>query len=114
MTSFVDLDVGRPGWLLGLVPGSSGAAVTAWLAAQPELWREGVEVVAVDPAAPFALAVRRLLPTATIVVDHWHLVRLANRWSPRCGSGSPGNSSTGAAARPTRRGRISGCSPSTT
>ena len=32
-----------------------------------------------DPSAPFAAAARRLLPQATIVVDHWHLVRLANQ-----------------------------------
>lgn len=79
MTSFVDLDVGRPGWLLGLVPGRSGAAVQTWLAAQPPAWRAGIEVVALDPSAPFAAAIRRLLPQATIVVDHWHLVRLANQ-----------------------------------
>ena len=79
MTSFVDLDTGRPGWLLGLVPGRSGAAVQTWLAAQPQAWRDGIEVVALDPSAPFAAAVRRLLPQATIVVDHWHLVRLANQ-----------------------------------
>jgi len=78
MTSFVDLDVGRRGWLLGLVPGRSGAAVEAWLATQPRTWRDGIEVVALDPSAPFAAAIRRLLPQATIVVDHWHLVRLAN------------------------------------
>ena len=79
MTSFVDLDLGRPGWLLGLVPGRSGAAVEGWLAAQPAAWRAGIEVVALDPSAPFAAAIRRLLPHATIVVDHWHLVRLANQ-----------------------------------
>lgn len=79
MTSFVDLDAGRPGWLLGLVVGRSGAAVQPWLAAQPEQWRHGIEVVALDPSAPFAAAVRGLLPQATIVVDHWHLVRLANQ-----------------------------------
>jgi transposase len=79
MTSFVDLDVGRPGWLLGLVPGRSGAAVESWLVNQPQTWRDGVEVVALDPSAPFAAAIRRLLPQATIVVDHWHLVRLANQ-----------------------------------
>lgn len=79
MTSFVDLDVDRPGWLLGLVPGRSGAAVETWLAARPQPWRDGIEVVAVDPSAPFAAAVRRLLPQATLVVDHWHLVRLANQ-----------------------------------
>jgi transposase len=79
MTSFVDLDLGRPGWLLGLVPGRSGAAVEGWLAAQDPAWRDGIEVVALDPSAPFAAAIRRLLPQATLVVDHWHLVRLANQ-----------------------------------
>ncbi|MBA2638389.1 MAG: transposase [Nocardioidaceae bacterium] len=79
MTSFVDLDLGRPGWLLGLMPGRSGATVTAWLEARDQAWRDGIEVVALDPSAPFAAAVRRLLPTVTIVVDHWHLVRLANQ-----------------------------------
>ncbi|MEJ7698106.1 MAG: transposase [Pyrinomonadaceae bacterium] len=36
-------------------------------------------MVALDPSAPFAAAIRRLLPQATIVVDHFHLVRLANQ-----------------------------------
>ena len=36
-------------------------------------------MVALDPSAPFAAAIRRLLPQATIVVDHGHLVRLANQ-----------------------------------
>src|SRR5512135_1392667 len=79
MTSFVDLDTGRPGWLLGLVPGRSGAAIEAWLAAPPQSWWDGIEVVALDPSAPFAAAIRRALPQATLVVDHWHLVRLANQ-----------------------------------
>lgn len=79
MTSFVDLDLGRPGGLLGLTPGRSGAAVEGWLAQQSMSWRAGVEVVALDPSAPFASAIRRALPQATIVVDHWHLVRLANQ-----------------------------------
>jgi len=57
----------------------SGAVVQAWLAAQPESWRDGIEVVTLDPSAPFAVAIRRVLPRATIVVDHWHLVRLANQ-----------------------------------
>ncbi len=78
MTSFVDLDLGRPGGLVGLTPGRSGAAVEAWLAQQSAEWRAGIEVVALDPSAPFAAAIRRALPGATIVVDHWHLVRLAN------------------------------------
>src|SRR5512135_1447161 len=79
MTSFIDLNTGRPGWLLGLVPGRSGAAVESWLAKQPQAWRDRIEVVALDPSAPFAAAVHRLLPAATIVVDHFHLVWLANQ-----------------------------------
>ncbi len=78
MTSFVDLDPTHPAGLLGLAPGRSGAAVQGWLAAQSEQFRAGIEVVAVDPSAPFAAALRRLLPHATLVVDHWHLHRLAN------------------------------------
>jgi len=53
--------------------------VEAWLGQESAEWRAGIAVVALDPSAPFAVAVRRALPSATIVVDHWHLVRLANQ-----------------------------------
>ena len=79
MTSFVDLDCGHPCWLLGLAAGRSGAVVVAWLETLPQEWRDQVEVVALDPSAPFAAAIRRALPNATIVVDHFHLVRLGNQ-----------------------------------
>ena len=79
MTGFVDLDVDRLGWLLGLVSGRFGAAGQTWLGAQPQAWRDGIAVVAVDPPAPFAAAIRRLLPQARMVVDHWHLGWLANQ-----------------------------------
>ena len=78
MTSFVDLDPAHPGGLLGLAPGRSGASVRGWLALQTPEFRAGIEVVAVDPSAPFAAALRDVLPHATLVVDHWHLHRLAN------------------------------------
>ena len=78
MTSFVDLDPAHPGGLLGLAPGRSGAAVTGWLDRQSSTFRDGIEVVAIDPSAPFAAALRRTLPDARLVVDHWHLHRLAN------------------------------------
>ncbi len=45
---------------------------------QDPAFREAVEVVAIDPSAPYAAGLRRALPGARIVVDHWHLVRLAN------------------------------------
>ncbi len=78
MTSFVDLDPAHPGGLLGLAPGRSGSSVRGWLSLQSQAFRDGIEVVAVDPSAPFAAALRDVLPHATLAVDHWHLHRLAN------------------------------------
>jgi len=79
MTSFVDLDCTQPRWLLGLAAGRSGAVVVAWVESLPQAWRDQVKIVALDPSAPFASAIRRVLPDAVIVVDHFHLVRLANQ-----------------------------------
>jgi len=45
--------------------------------------RDGIEVVAIDPSAPFAATIRRALPDAWLVVDHWHLHRLANQMLTR-------------------------------
>lgn len=77
-TGFVDL-AGDQG-LLGLREGRSGAAVVAWLSERTSQFRAGVEYVAIDPAAPYAAAIRTpgLLPNATLVVDHFHLVKLGN------------------------------------
>lgn len=78
MTSFVDLDPARPAGILGLAPGRSGTSVTGWLDLQSQEFRDGITVVAVDPSAPFAAALRKALPQAELVVDHWHLDKLAN------------------------------------
>jgi hypothetical protein len=77
-TGFVDLD-GDQG-LLGQRTGRTGAAVIGWLQARSPEFREAVEFVAIDPAAVYASAMRTpgLLPNATIVVDHFHLVKPAN------------------------------------
>lgn len=56
----------------------TSAAVTGWIKARSELWRAGVQVVAIDPSAAYRAAVQAALPNATIVADHFHLVRLAN------------------------------------
>jgi transposase len=76
-TGFVDLE-GAQG-LLGQVRGRSSKDVVAWLAQRSPQWRAGVRVVAIDPAAPYAHAVRVALPDARIAVDHFHLVALANQ-----------------------------------
>lgn len=77
-TGFVDLS-GDQG-LLGQREGRTGAAVIDWLSERGEEFRASVEYVAIDPAAVYAAAIRTpgLLPNATIVVDHFHLVKLAN------------------------------------
>ena len=51
-----------------------------WLSERSAAFREGVKYVAIDPTAAYASAVRTpgLLPNATLVVDHFHLVKLAN------------------------------------
>ena len=64
MTSFVDLDPAHPGGLLGLAPGRSGASVRGWLGLQSQAFRDGIDVVAIDPSAPFARALRDQLPNS--------------------------------------------------
>lgn len=76
-TGFVDLAGGQG--LLGQVTGRTAAAVTGWLAARSEAWRAAVEVVVIDPHAGYRKAIREALPHATVVVDHFHLVALANK-----------------------------------
>jgi transposase len=77
-TGFVDL-AGEQG-LLGQREGRTSAAVIDWLSKRSDEFRAGVQFVAIDPAAVHASAIRTpgLLPNATIVVDHFHLVKLAN------------------------------------
>jgi len=75
MTTLVDTDTGR---VLGVVDGRDSAGVGAWLAARSQAWRDGVEVVAIDPSAAFRKALREQLPSAAVSVDAFHLVKLAN------------------------------------
>jgi transposase len=82
-TGFVDL-AGDQG-LLGQREGRTSQAVVDWLSEQSQQLREGILFVAIDPAAVYAKAVGHcdehgnlLLPNARLVVDHFHLVKLAN------------------------------------
>ena len=78
LTSFVDCSSDGPGSLLGLAPGRSGGCVKDWLAAQSEAFRNQIDIVVIDPSAPYASGIRAALPDARIAVDKWHLVALAN------------------------------------
>jgi transposase len=76
-TNFTDLC--GDGRLLGQVAGRTGAAVTGWLDDRGKDWKDQVRFVAIDPCAVYRSAITRALPDAVIVVDHFHLVRLANQ-----------------------------------
>jgi transposase len=79
LTSFVDCSRDGPGSLLGLAPGRTGACVKDWLGEQSDAFRKKIEIVVIDPSAPYASGVRTALPDALIAVDGWHLVALANQ-----------------------------------
>jgi transposase len=76
-TGFVDLH-GCQG-LLGQAEGRTSATVTGWLLLRSKAFRDAVHYVVIDPAASYRAAITpELLPNAQLVVDHFHLVKLAN------------------------------------
>ncbi len=75
VTGFVDIIGGR---LLDIVAGRSARVVEDWLAARSEDWLAGVHTVAIDPHRGYANGVAEKLAHATLVVDPFHAVRLAN------------------------------------
>ncbi|MGD7708330.1 ISL3 family transposase [Microlunatus sp. Y2014] len=79
MTSFVDCSTTGSGSLLGLTPGRSGLCVKDWLGEQTAEFRDRIEIVVIDPSAPYASGIRATLPDARIAVDKFHLVQLANQ-----------------------------------
>jgi transposase len=76
-TGFVDA-LGAGG-LLGQVEGRSAADVLAWLSTTDPSWRKNIQYVAIDMSTTYRAAVRTGLPDAIVVVDHFHVVQLANK-----------------------------------
>jgi len=66
-TILVNLETGKP---LDLLPDRTAEAVLPWLESHQE-----IEVVSRDRASAYADAVKRALPHATQVADHYHLVQ---------------------------------------
>jgi transposase len=60
------------------VEGRTAASVSAWFSVQTRECRAAVRVVAIDMRTVFKAAVRGSLPHAVLVVDRFHLARLAN------------------------------------
>jgi transposase len=75
VTGFVDVAARR---LLDVVPGRSAASVAGWLDARPTAWLRAVGSVALDPHRGYANGLLAHLGHATVVVDHFHAVQLAN------------------------------------
>jgi transposase len=81
VTVIIDLTPVRdgtgPARLLDMVEGRSTQAFQTWLAARPQAWRDGIEVVAMDGFTGFKTAATAELPDAVTVMDPFHVVRLA-------------------------------------
>jgi transposase len=76
-TGFTDL-TGVQG-LLGHVEGRRADDVISWLTQRSPQWRAGVQTVSIDMCTAFRAAARKALPKATVCVDAFHLVQLANK-----------------------------------
>jgi transposase len=88
VTVIIDLTAVRagtgPARLLDMVEGRSKHVFKAWLAGRPQVWRDGVEVVAMDGFTGFKTATTEELPDAVAVMDPFHVVRLADDALDRC------------------------------
>ena len=75
VTGIVDLDRGQ---LVDVISARSAAAVQDWLASKPARWAQGIRHAVIDPYQPYATALANEVPDAKLVVDHFHIIRLAN------------------------------------
>ncbi len=75
VTGLVDLEQGR---LLEVVAERTRAAVHSWLDARSRDWLAQIGTVALDPWRGYASALVVPLGHATVVVDHFHAIKLAN------------------------------------
>jgi transposase len=76
VTGIVDLDRRL---LVDVVEGRSGRVLGDWLASQPSGWLQAQTVASLDAFRGYANALQAGLPAATVVMDHFHTLQLANR-----------------------------------
>ena len=88
VTVIIDLtpvrDKTGPARLLDMIPGRSKATFQTWLAERPRCWRERIESIAMDGFSGFKTAAAEELPTATAVIDPFHVVKLAGEALDQC------------------------------
>lgn len=75
-TQVVDLDRHR---LLDVIEGRSRDVLDRWLTERGVDWCQNIRLATLDPAAGYRRALEDHLPGATLVVDHFHAIRLANQ-----------------------------------
>ncbi|WP_208029802.1 ISL3 family transposase [Rhabdothermincola sediminis] len=74
-TQVLDLDRHR---VLDVLEGRSRDVLGDWLTDRGDTWCAGITLATLDPAAGYRAALVEHLPNATLVVDHFHAVKLAN------------------------------------
>ncbi len=88
VTVVIDLtpvrDQTGPARLLDMVEGRSKQVFKTWLEAQTPVFREGIEVVAMDGFTGFKTAAAEALPAAREVMDPFHVVQLAGDGLDAC------------------------------
>ena len=77
-------DRSGPSRLLDMIPSRSKKVFKTWLASQPDTWREGIEIVAMDGSTGFKSAAAEELPGARAVMDPFHVVHLAGDALDEC------------------------------
>lgn len=65
-----------------MLPGRSKAVLARFFRNQGPAWRQGVEIVVTDGAAPYKAAIYQYLPRAQHVLDRFHVIR----WLSSAGS----------------------------
>ena len=75
ITGLVALEGGP---LLDVVADRTRATVDGWLGVRPDSWPDDIAMVALDPWRGYASALVVPLGHATVVVDHFHAIKLAN------------------------------------
>ena len=74
-TQLVDIDRHV---LLDVVQNRSAASVSTWFAARTRYFCDHIEVAAIDPHAGYFKALSASVPRATVTIDVFHAVKLAN------------------------------------
>jgi transposase len=77
ITGVVNLTGGAGSRLLDVVRGRTGKVYGDWLDARGQAWRQNVQVAALDPFRGYRTALAEHLPHATVVVDAFHVTKLA-------------------------------------